>query len=156
MTALKQHYRAAQKQGVMWDSFTWWAGLAVAVLAVPSIAIIFATIMPFRSDVAESIIFILLCWTCTYLGMHLMKFYGLDGILGRSEEHAKETAQRDTALLSTYTISPAPEAKKVGYIIDRRNKGERRRRQSDRRGDTVKAMFYSGAVSPSSKEHYNS
>jgi hypothetical protein len=124
---------------MIWDSFIWWAGLAVAVLTVPSIAIVFATVMPFRSDVAESIIFVLLCWTCTYLGMHLMKFYGWTSLTESAQPRQQPQAAPD-ALSCKQTLMPVSQ----GFIPERRAKTPE-----------VKAMLYSKSPQPSN-EQYNS
>lgn len=50
----------------------WWAMLLIAVLAIPSIAIVVAGILPF-DDLGRAIIFIGACWACTWIGMWLME-----------------------------------------------------------------------------------
>lgn len=144
--------RNSQQQDVIWESFLWWAGLAVAVLAVPSIAIIFASVMPFRSDIGESIIFVLLCWTCTYLGMHLMKYYGMELLQqpqGTALHAAMEKDDLNTHELSGYqTISPKPipqapqthSASTHNYIVDRRHASH---------NTDLKAMLYSKGLDSS-------
>jgi len=54
------------------SSLNWWATLVVAVLAVPSFGIIVSSFVPIKGA-GEIVVFILACWLCTYLGMHLMK-----------------------------------------------------------------------------------
>lgn len=149
MTASAQHRNAKQKQDLIWDSFMWWAGLAVAVLAVPSVAIVFASIMPFRSDVAESIIFVLLCWTCTYLGMHLMKFYGLNITQHDAPERVKKVAAGRQQNEGALTMAPPENVQNNSYIA------ERRKNQNSRREETLSAMLCSSNTGGASKEHYN-
>ena len=49
----------------------WWATLVMAVLAIPSFAVII-TLMTGTADFMQLAIFIIACWLCTYLGMRLM------------------------------------------------------------------------------------
>lgn len=51
----------------------WWATLLIAVLAVPSFALVVATIVPLNNMLAQLMVFVLACWLCTYLGMKLMQ-----------------------------------------------------------------------------------
>lgn len=50
----------------------WWMTLVIAVLAVPSFALVISAISPLRG-LGEVIVFVLACWLCTYLGMKLMQ-----------------------------------------------------------------------------------
>ena len=50
----------------------WWATLLVAVLAVPSIAIMVTTIFKVEGFV-QILVFILTCWISVFLGMRLMQ-----------------------------------------------------------------------------------
>jgi uncharacterized oligopeptide transporter (OPT) family protein len=54
------------------SNLNWWATLVVAVLAVPSFGIIVSSMIPIKG-IGEVVVFILACWLCTYLGMHLMR-----------------------------------------------------------------------------------
>ena len=54
----------------------WWATLVMAVLAIPSFAIII-TIMTGTADFMQLAVFIIACWLCTYLGMRLMSSPGM-------------------------------------------------------------------------------
>lgn len=54
-------------QGIMW-----WTTLLVAVLAIPSLGIIVASISHLQGF-GGVLVFVLACWLCTYLGMRLMK-----------------------------------------------------------------------------------
>lgn len=54
----------------------WWVTLVVAVLAVPSAGLIIAKAIPMGNVLGETIVFILACWACTYLGMRLMQSTG--------------------------------------------------------------------------------
>ncbi len=49
----------------------WWTTLVVAVLAVPAFGIMAAVLIPYPGLV-QTVVFILACWFCTYLGMRLM------------------------------------------------------------------------------------
>ncbi len=51
----------------------WWMMLLVAVLAIPSIALIFSAMVPAESEFMRAVVFILACWGCTWVGMWLMK-----------------------------------------------------------------------------------
>ncbi len=50
----------------------WWMQLLVAVLAVPSLGLIIASIIPMEGF-AQVAVFIVACWACTFLGMKLMQ-----------------------------------------------------------------------------------
>lgn len=50
----------------------WWATLLVAVLAVPSIAIVI-TMMFNVQGFAQILVFVLTCWISVFLGMRLMQ-----------------------------------------------------------------------------------
>lgn len=54
------------------SSLMWWVTLLVAVLAVPSIAII-VTMLFAIPPIAQVLVFVLTCWVSTYLGMRLMQ-----------------------------------------------------------------------------------
>lgn len=54
-----------------WATAIWWATLVVAVLAVPSLAIIITLIVPVHGS-GSLVVFVLSCWACTFLGMRLM------------------------------------------------------------------------------------
>lgn len=47
--------------------------LLVAVLAIPSIAIIFSAMVPAEGEFMRAVVFILACWGCTWVGMWLMR-----------------------------------------------------------------------------------
>ena len=49
----------------------WWAMLTVAVLAIPALAIIITSALTL-DGIGEIAIFVISCWACTYLGMHVM------------------------------------------------------------------------------------
>lgn len=53
-------------------SLFWWTKLMVAVLAVPSLALIITAVIPIRG-MGEVVVFVLACWISTYLGMKLMQ-----------------------------------------------------------------------------------
>lgn len=141
---------AKQQQDAIWNSTIWWAGLAVAVLAVPSIAIVFASVMPFRSDVGECIIFVLMCWSCTYLGMHLMKYYGLELVISESDAPTPVTYEDYQELSGCQTISPKPVPNSKKPITDRRQGIDRR--QGDRRNPMVGAMIYSQSLEAAKRQ----
>jgi len=61
-----------------WDNICWWIVLALAVLVVPSVAIVFTSVITAWGDVGEAMFFVVLCWTCTYIGIHLMLACGVD------------------------------------------------------------------------------
>ncbi len=50
----------------------WWSSLVVAVLAVPSIGFVIASVVPGR-ELGQIVVFMLTCWLCTFFGMRLMK-----------------------------------------------------------------------------------
>jgi hypothetical protein len=50
----------------------WWAKLVVAVLAIPSLGAVIATMAPLQG-LGQMIVFVLACWACTFLGMKLMQ-----------------------------------------------------------------------------------
>jgi amino acid transporter len=50
----------------------WWTMLVVAVLAIPSIAIVFTAFFP-AGDFGTAITFMAACWASTWIGMWLMK-----------------------------------------------------------------------------------
>ncbi|MGE0755165.1 MAG: hypothetical protein AB7L92_08415 [Alphaproteobacteria bacterium] len=50
----------------------WWMTLLVAVLAIPSAAII-VTLLFQVEGIAQILLFVITCWLCTYLGMRLMQ-----------------------------------------------------------------------------------
>lgn len=49
----------------------WWAYLVTAVLAVPSLGFLITQTLPVEGFF-ELCIFIIACWFCTFMGMHLM------------------------------------------------------------------------------------
>lgn len=58
--------------GMKGSHIYWWASLVVAVLAVPSIGFIIASIVPGKG-LGQIVVFVLTCWVSTFLGMRLMK-----------------------------------------------------------------------------------
>ncbi|MDX2073196.1 MAG: hypothetical protein SFX19_02385 [Alphaproteobacteria bacterium] len=62
----------SNRPGSLWAAIYWWTFLVVAVLAVPSIGFIFAMVIPDK-NIGQLVVFVLTCWSCTYLGMRLMK-----------------------------------------------------------------------------------
>ena len=58
---------SSSSEGVMW-----WATLVVAVLAVPSLAVIVVVMTGSRGFMSVAV-FMIACWLCTWLGMRLMK-----------------------------------------------------------------------------------
>ncbi len=51
----------------------WWMTLLAAVLAVPSIGLVVASIIPSDQEMAQVLVFIVACWLSTFLGMRLMQ-----------------------------------------------------------------------------------
>lgn len=60
------------KMSNCFKNLLWWSKMTVAVLAIPSLAIIITSATQV-SGAVEIVIFVLACWACTYLGMSLMK-----------------------------------------------------------------------------------
>lgn len=59
-------------KGGVFNALYWWAALVVAVLAIPSIGFIIAATVP-EKGIVQLAVFVMSCWVCTFLGMHIMK-----------------------------------------------------------------------------------
>ena len=70
--AEKPKQYASNTPGSFWAWAYWWSFLVVAVLAVPSVGFLIAMVVP-EKEIGQLVVFVLTCWTCTYLGMRLMK-----------------------------------------------------------------------------------
>ena len=54
------------------EGAVWWATLAIAVLAIPTLAFGVALAIPSEHEMAQAAVFIITCWVSTWLGMRLM------------------------------------------------------------------------------------
>jgi fatty-acid desaturase len=65
-------FRPTAREEVKWEAIAWWSRLLVAVLAIPSIAAVFALLVS-GQEAWQIVMFVLACWACTLVGTKLTK-----------------------------------------------------------------------------------